>query len=108
MLIRFINSSDIHKPDHLGNTPLMCGVLAGSLAVVELLIQMGAEAKREDNMGNTTLHSAIQTGNEDIVKVCLRSFRSYESHLHFIHLSQELQTFFTWEQDGEKRYSCFV
>lgn len=85
LLIRFINSSDIHKPDHLGNTPLMCGVLAGSLAVVELLIQMGAEAKREDNMGNTTLHSAIQTGNEDIVKVCLRSFRSYESHLHFIH-----------------------
>ncbi|RMX40138.1 hypothetical protein pdam_00002233 [Pocillopora damicornis] len=71
---RLINNGvDIHKPDHLGNTPLMCGVLAGSLAVVELLIQMGAEAKREDNMGNTTLHSAIQTGNEDIVKLLLNS-----------------------------------
>ncbi|KAI4226298.1 MAG: hypothetical protein L6R36_003289 [Xanthoria steineri] len=64
---------DVNHHDHEGVTPLMAHVRCETYqhAIVDELLQHGAEPNARDSSGNTALHIAIKLGNMDATKILL-------------------------------------
>jgi hypothetical protein len=56
-----------------GATPLHCAVAGGSLAVVDALLEAGADPAARDEAGYTPLLLAAERGDLDVVKRLLRA-----------------------------------
>ncbi|XP_076178137.1 ankyrin repeat domain-containing protein 16 [Ptiloglossa arizonensis] len=59
--------------DSSGNTPLHEAIKGGHLAEVEQIIELGADTRATDNVGQTILHVAALTGNTDAVRYILKN-----------------------------------
>jgi hypothetical protein len=64
---RFLRRID--RGDSKGNTALQLAVWGGNEAVVQLLVDKGADVKTIDNDGKTVLHLAAEEGNEAVVQL---------------------------------------
>lgn len=54
----------IELPDKIGNTPLMCAIIADNLDIVELLVLKGADVNTQNESGK----SALMFGNSKHTK----------------------------------------
>ncbi|VDN17256.1 unnamed protein product, partial [Dibothriocephalus latus] len=67
-LLQFeIKMSRIKSSDRHGKTPLQAATANGSVSLVHLLLQHGAEVDRADNYGTTALHIASKLQNEELI-----------------------------------------
>ena len=57
-----------------GNTPLIRAASEGSLQVLKLLLERGANLYAESNYGYTAVHSAAYLGQIDIVKYLFENY----------------------------------
>jgi hypothetical protein len=63
-----LKQCDVHGVDHhtpVGNTPLMLAARAGNVALIEALLQRGADAELEDDFGQTAWQLAVNRAIED-------------------------------------------
>ncbi|CAD1477227.1 unnamed protein product, partial [Heterotrigona itama] len=58
-----LNTNFLNVRDSSGSTPLHEAVKGGHISVVKRLIDLGADAKATDNVGQTSLHIAAIVGN---------------------------------------------
>lgn len=63
------NMPDINKPDDNGLSPLHYAIERGSITIVKLLIQYGADVNQETDSGETPIGLAIENSREDIVDI---------------------------------------
>ncbi|MFM2069604.1 MAG: hypothetical protein RLZZ584_4513, partial [Pseudomonadota bacterium] len=59
---------DVHGVDHLspvGATPLMMAARAGNVALIDALLQRGADPLTEDDFGHTAWHQAVNRAMEE-------------------------------------------
>lgn len=59
------------REEETGTTPLIQGVLSGSIAIVQLLVNEGAAMDIQDKMGMTALMHASQWGRTEMVRTLL-------------------------------------
>ncbi|XP_076630614.1 ankyrin repeat domain-containing protein 16 [Colletes latitarsis] len=68
-----IDPSLVNARDSSGHTPLHEAIKGGHLAVAERIIELGADVRATDNVGQTILHVAALTGNTDAVRYILKN-----------------------------------
>ncbi|XP_076244937.1 ankyrin repeat domain-containing protein 16 [Calliopsis andreniformis] len=66
------DASILNTRDSSGCTPLHEAIKGGNLAAVKRIIELGADVKATDNVGQTILHVAALTGNMDAIRYILR------------------------------------
>ena len=64
-----------------GNTPLIRAASEGSLQVLKLLLERGANLYAESNYGYTAVHSAAYLGQIDIVKYLFENYPKLRKEL---------------------------
>lgn len=70
-----------------GLTALHAACQAGHLACVILLLQYGARRRNLDSSDNEAIHSAVQSGNIDILRLLMRPHTDITSRL--VNISEE-------------------
>ncbi|KAF4632089.1 hypothetical protein G7Y89_g6028 [Cudoniella acicularis] len=65
-------SPEPKSPSNLGRTALHRAVSAGNESVCRLLLERGADFRKQDNNGQTPLHLAVETGSEGLIKLLLK------------------------------------
>ncbi|VDP56207.1 unnamed protein product [Schistosoma mattheei] len=70
-----------------GLTALHAACQAGHLACVILLLQYGARRRNLDSSDNEAIHSAVQSGNIDILRLLMRPHNDITSRL--VNISEE-------------------
>jgi ankyrin repeat protein len=61
----------VNEKDDSGQTVLHLAAEGGNKAIVQLLVDKGADVKAKDNHGSTVLHWAARGGNEAIVRLLI-------------------------------------
>ena len=61
--------SDVNTKDSFGKTPLHNAILGKQVAIVEVLLNSGADVKCLDERSDTPLHNAVRVGSLEIVEV---------------------------------------
>lgn len=67
-----LNTNFLNVRDSSGSTPLHEAVKGGHISVAKRLIDLGADAKATDNVGQTSLHIATIVGNVETFREILR------------------------------------
>ncbi|GKT47789.1 ankyrin-1 [Colletotrichum spaethianum] len=80
MLLRKDGGYLINAVDQNGQTPLHIAAMAGSNAMVTLLLDNGADPKRVDSHGRTSLHCAIQSENLDASRALIQKAADFLVH----------------------------
>jgi hypothetical protein len=65
--------ADVNLPDDSGQPPLLLAARQGKLDCVRALLELGADVRGRDRLGNSALHAAAQAGNHEV---------TYRSHIH--------------------------
>ena len=61
----------LNKPDEIGRTALHLAALGGQEAVVQLLVETGADIEAKDKYEKTALYLAAQCGHEAVVRLLM-------------------------------------
>jgi ankyrin repeat protein len=80
---------DVNSTDMLGRTALFYASQSGSVGVVQLLLQHGAEVIRSDWYGSTPFHEAVIRGHHAVVECLLSASKANLAVLDFVDLSDE-------------------
>lgn len=97
--------ANISVPNYNGQTPLHLACLKGDVGSVSNLLGHGADARDYDTDGQNALHYAVQSCNEELIRLLVESvphsdaiafIRSRDGHgqniLHHLLTSRELST----------------
>mmetsp|Transcript_14004 Transcript_14004/g.29555 ORF Transcript_14004/g.29555 Transcript_14004/m.29555 type:complete len:358 (+) Transcript_14004:3-1076(+) len=71
LVLKHSNEADLEWPDKNGNTPLLFAAFHGSIDVLNLLLDKGANFLHQNLNGSTCLHAAVNSNNEKTVQALL-------------------------------------
>ncbi|CZR69629.1 uncharacterized protein PAC_19529 [Phialocephala subalpina] len=62
------DKAEVDAADYAGGTPLMRAIFHHNMQYAELLLELGANPKIQDNLGMTSIHYAASWGSENLIK----------------------------------------